>query len=77
MKLKALVIADTSPEIDLVKTIEDNDIDIFISLGDLYPIDFEGLDLVDHILKIGVYGNHDIIKYYAELRHRESASKGF
>ena len=61
--LRALVIADTAPQINIPETLRMESIDVFISLGDLLPVDFKGLDTVNNVPKIGVRGNHDSIDY--------------
>ena len=53
--MKALVIADRQPNIDLASTVNQ----VVITLGDLVREDLLGLEEVKYIPKIGVYGNHD------------------
>lgn len=65
--MKALVIADHRPAIDIVETILANQIDLVITLGDLTREDILGLEHITHIPKIGVYGNHDSGTYMPEL----------
>jgi len=57
--MKALVIADRQPNIDLASTVNQENIDLVITLGDLVREDLLGLEEVKYIPKIGVYGNHD------------------
>jgi Icc-related predicted phosphoesterase len=64
--MKALVIADADPEVDIISVVEDKRIDIVITLGDLTTWDLKGLEKLD-IPKIGVYGNHDVVKYMPDF----------
>ena len=57
--MKALVSADRQPNIDLASTVNQENIDLVITLGDLVRKDLLGLEEVKYIPKIGVYGNHD------------------
>ena len=59
--MKALVIADRQPNIDLASTVNQENIDLVITLGDLVREDLLGLEEVKHIPKIGVYGNHEAV----------------
>ena len=65
--MKALVIADRQPNIDLASTVNQENIDLVITLGDLVREDLLGLEEVKHIPKIGVYGNHDSGMYMSEF----------
>ncbi len=65
--MKALVIADRRPDIDIRSTIESEDIELVITLGDLTREDILALAEIKHIPKIGVYGNHDSGTYMPEL----------
>lgn len=65
--MKALVIADRRPGIDIISTIQTEDIELVIMLGDLTREDILALAEVNHIPKIGVYGNHDSGNYMPEL----------
>ncbi len=65
--MKALVLADRRPRIDLVQTIKDENIEIVISLGDFAREDLLPLAEVTHIPKIGVYGNHCSGNYMPEI----------
>lgn len=65
--MKALVLADRRPKIDLVQTIHDEGIEIVISLGDFAREDLLPLAQVTHIPKIGVYGNHCSGTYMPEI----------
>jgi len=64
--IRTLVIADTDPQIDIPKTVKKEKIDLVITLGDLTIWDLEGLDKVE-VPKIGVYGNHDVVKYMPQF----------
>ena len=64
--IRALAIADTDPQINIPKTVKKEKIDLVITLGDLTIWDLEGLDKVE-VPKIGVYGNHDIVKYMPQF----------
>lgn len=65
--MKILAIADRQPKIDLSKVIEDNSIDLIVTLGDLTREDILQLERVTRLPKIGVYGNHDSGSYMEEL----------
>ena len=65
--MKALVIADRRPEINISSTITDQSIELVITLGDLTREDILSLADVAHIPKIGVYGNHDSGTYMPGL----------
>lgn len=65
--MKVLVIADRQPDIDILATIQNEAIELVITLGDLTREDVLALGEVKHIPKIGVYGNHDSGNYMPEL----------
>lgn len=65
--MKALVIADRPPGIDIVQTIASENIDFIITLGDLTREDILPLAEITHVPKVGVYGNHDSGTYMSEL----------
>ncbi len=65
--MKALVIADRGPGINLVETARDEAVDMVITLGDLERHDILGLQQITWIPKIGVYGNHCSGNYMGEL----------
>lgn len=65
--MKALVIADRNPQINIVQTVKEQQIDLIITLGDLERSDILQLAEITHIPKIGVYGNHDSGNYMSEL----------
>lgn len=57
--MKTLVLADRPPSRPIKEILTDNpDIELIITLGDLYFYDIQELANVIHIPKIGVYGNH-------------------
>ena len=53
--MKALVIADRNPTIDLIETVKDENINLLISLGDFAREELLQLSLINSIPKIGVY----------------------
>ena len=65
--MNTLVIADRNPDIDFQKIINDNAVNLVITLGDLERHDLLGLSAVTTIPKIGVYGNHCSGTYFPEL----------
>lgn len=65
--MKALVIADRNPQINIAETVKNKRIQIIITLGDLERSDILQLAEISHIPKIGVYGNHDSGNYMQEL----------
>ena len=65
--MKALVIADRRPDIDIIPTVHAENIELIITLGDLVREDLLPLAEIQHIPKIGVYGNHDSGTYMPEL----------
>ena len=65
--MKALVIADRRPEIDIAATVVNEHIDLIITLGDLTREDILPLAGITDVPKIGVYGNHDSGTYMPEL----------
>jgi predicted phosphodiesterase len=65
--MRALVIADRGPGIDFRNIIDENGIDLVITLGDLERHDLLGLVGIKDIPKIGVYGNHCSGNYMPEL----------
>jgi Icc-related predicted phosphoesterase len=69
--MKALIIADRQPKVDLIKTVQDVGIELVITLGDLTREDILPLERITTIPKIGVYGNHDSGKYMPELGIRD------
>jgi len=65
--MKALVIADRNPGIDIQQTVISENIDIVLTLGDLERHDLLPLIGVTNIPKLGVYGNHCSGNYMDEL----------
>lgn len=65
--MKALVIADHNPQINIPDIVKNEGIQLVITLGDLEREDILGLETINHIPKIGVYGNHDSGQYMTEL----------
>lgn len=73
--MKALVIADRNPQINIIETVKSEQIDIIITLGDLERSDILQLAEIADIPKIGVYGNHDSGNYMEELGIRNMHRK--
>lgn len=65
--MNILAIADRSPKIDIISTINEKEIDIVITLGDLDRWDLLPLKEISSVPKIGIYGNHDSGTYMPEL----------
>ncbi|PID30861.1 metallophosphoesterase [Candidatus Saccharibacteria bacterium] len=65
--IKTLVIADRQPKINIREIVQDNGIELIITLGDLTREDILPLEQITDIPKIGVYGNHDSGTYMPEL----------
>lgn len=65
--MKILAIADRRPDINIIDTVRDNEIELLVTLGDLYREDLLALEQITNIPKIGVYGNHDSGSYMNEL----------
>ena len=64
--MKALVIADRNPHINIAEVVNREAADLVITLGDLTREDILGLEQIN-LPKIGVYGNHDSGNYMPEL----------
>jgi hypothetical protein len=56
--MKILALADRGPQIDLVRTVQEEGIELICTLGDLDYGAISQLAAITHIPKIGVYGNH-------------------
>lgn len=67
MSMKALVIADKRPDVDILQMLASQPVDIIITLGNLTMADIYSLAHVTHLPKIGVYGNHDDRGYFEQL----------
>jgi len=65
--MKLLAIADRNPNIDIIKTVQEQSIDMIVTLGDLERHDLLQLAQITHIPKLGVYGNHCSGNYMEEL----------
>ncbi len=65
--MKALVIADRSPQGSIREIISNESIDIVITLGDLTHSDLAELEYITNVPKIGVYGNHCLGTYMESL----------
>lgn len=65
--MKTLVIADKRPHIDILQVVQQEGIELVITLGDLTREDLLPLERITAIPKIGVYGNHDSGMYMSEL----------
>lgn len=56
--MKLLALADRNPKIDIRETIDREQVDVVVTLGDLERSDIIQLVDIHNIPKIGVYGNH-------------------
>lgn len=66
--MKILTVADRPPRQKIETIIENNpDIELICLLGDLNIFDLSGLQNINHIPKIGVYGNHCSGTYFEEF----------
>jgi len=62
-----LAIADRPPRTSIKKLLEENNIELIITLGDLRYFDIQELKGINSVPKIGVYGNHCSGKYFDKL----------
>lgn len=65
--MKALVVADRNPHINIAQVAKQERVDILITLGDLIREDLLSAIPINNIPKIGVYGNHDSGNYMPEI----------
>lgn len=65
--MKILAIADRQSRTNILELINNNNIDLFCSLGDLEYFSLQELQQVNHIPKIGIYGNHCSGQYFEPL----------
>lgn len=65
--MRALAISDQRPDIDIVQLLRSEPVDLIITLGNLRLEDIAALAEIQHIPKIGVYGNHDSSGYLSAL----------
>lgn len=65
--MKALVIADRRPATRITRILQQQPVELIITLGDLTRDDLLPLEYITDIPKIGVYGNHDSGTYMPEL----------
>lgn len=65
--MKTLVIADRNPGVDVAEIVNQHNIELIITLGDLTREGLLDLPRINSIPKIGVYGNHDSGTYMPEL----------
>jgi Icc-related predicted phosphoesterase len=65
--MRALVIADRNPHIDIAEVAEREKVDLLITLGDLDRADLLTAAQLTSIPKIGIYGNHDSGNYMNEI----------
>lgn len=65
--MKALVIADRSPQINIAEVARTEQVELIITLGDLVREDLLSAISVIEIPKIGIYGNHDSGNYMQEI----------
>ncbi len=67
ISLKILAITDRSPQRSIKEIVDIYPIDLIFTLGDLDYFSLLELKEINHIPKIGVYGNHDSGKYFEDL----------
>lgn len=66
--MKLLVLADMPATRPIKEILQENpDIELIVTLGDLYYGDIQELENITHIPKIGVYGNHCDGSYMDQL----------
>ena len=65
--MKILAISDRKPKQSIKELVNEHNVEIIITLGDLTYFDLIELKDINKIPKIGVYGNHDSGKYFEEL----------
>lgn len=65
--MKALVIADRGPKLDIAQLAHKEKVDIVITLGDLERHDLLSLKELTDVPKVGIYGNHCSGTYMEEL----------
>lgn len=65
--MNVLAIADRRPKIDIQDVVQQNNVELIITLGDLTHEDLLQLEQITTIPKIGVYGNHDSGTYMPNL----------
>lgn len=65
--MKILAIADRAPKQNVAETVQQQQIDIIMTLGDLGYFELKDLNAVVNIPKVGVYGNHCSGSYFTEL----------
>lgn len=65
--MKILCLADRPSRTSLKELIDENEIELFIALGDLDRFELYELENIDYIPKIGVYGNHCSGDYFEPL----------
>ncbi len=65
--MNILAIADRPPEKRIRDILDENAIDVIVTLGDLELSEIRALELVTDIPKLGVYGNHCSGMYMPEL----------
>jgi len=65
--MKALVVADRNPHINIAEVAQQEGVNLLITLGDLIREDLLTAIPLNTIPKIGVYGNHDSGNYMTEI----------
>ncbi len=65
--MKILAIADRPPRTSIKSILENYPIELICTLGDLDYFSLKELKDINHIPKIGVYGNHDSGTYFEDL----------
>jgi uncharacterized protein len=65
--MKILAIADRGPQHSILETIQENKIDMVVTLGDLEFSELTELSSITKIPKLGIYGNHCSGNYFDPL----------
>jgi Icc-related predicted phosphoesterase len=65
--MKILAIADRPPTKSIISLVNENNLELICTLGDLDEFSLAELKDINHIPKIGVYGNHDSGQYFESL----------
>ncbi len=65
--MRILAIADRPPGRPISEILKEDKIDVIVTLGDLEVSDIKYLEIVHHIPKLGVYGNHCSGSYMDDL----------
>lgn len=65
--MNILAVADRAPQRSLREIVQTQSIDVIVTLGDLGFFEVKELQDIQHLPKIGVYGNHCSGAYFADL----------